>query len=59
MQLNGYAFNYAALLKEITGTVSYKALKKNVTEFGAMATATKEEINGALFWASNHFNCSQ
>ncbi len=57
IKFNGYAYNTASLLKELTGTVVYTKLKTIVENFGHEACATPEQVNAALYWASINFNC--
>jgi len=55
-KVQGYTFNTAALLKEITGEVSLTKLKSLTADFIETIGATEEEINNAFFFTCNEFD---
>ena len=56
IKLNGYLYNTAALLNDLTGTVDLETLKSLTDDSIAISGATKAEINRAMFRACNLFN---
>ena len=58
-RLNGFSWNVASLLQDITGTVSLASLKAMTSEYHSKAIilgATEEMVNAAMFRTCNNFN---
>jgi hypothetical protein len=58
IKLNGYFYNTAALLNDLTGTVDLDTLKSLTNDYIANLGATKAEIQKAMFRTCNLFNIS-
>ena len=58
IKLNGYLYNTAALLNDLTGTVDLDTLKSLTDDSIAISGATKAEIQKAMFRTCNLFNIS-
>ena len=56
IKLNGYLYNTAALLNDLTGTVDLDKLKRLSDDYVVSLGATETEISSAMFRTCNLFN---